>query len=85
MLEMHKKVETHNSLMARINWLILLCAIICISLAISGALIYPLSSYNIIYILLYEVSIFAGVMILLRLVNEKGLPDEVSEPSKSWP
>ncbi|MFW9925134.1 MAG: hypothetical protein ACFFDM_00025 [Candidatus Thorarchaeota archaeon] len=56
-------------------WLIIFSGIICVSLAILGGFLYPLSSQGILAILAYEIVVILGVVGLLALVKKKALED----------
>ncbi len=71
--------------MKRPHLLVVLSGIICSVLALT-AIFYPAPSQtNIIEIIGYEIVVFIGIILLLCLINERGLPDGSKEGGKVWP
>ena len=64
------------------NWILIIAAVICVGLAIAGALMYPLNARGIFEILLFEISVIVVIFGLFRLIYDRGLPDEVTEARK---
>ena len=50
--------------------------IICIILAILGGFMYPLNTMDILWIILYEVTIFFAVVGILLLIQKEGFDEE---------
>ena len=46
--------------------------ILCIALAFSGALMYPLNTYNILWIILYEMTVILGGIGILYILYSRG-------------
>ena len=55
--------------------------IICMILAMLGGLMYPLNTMDILWIILYEVTIFISISGILLLIYREGFGEEVSEGS----
>lgn len=55
--------------------------IICMSLAMLGGLMYPLNTMDILWIILYEITIFLSISGILLLIYRQGFGEEVSEIS----
>jgi ABC-type multidrug transport system permease subunit len=52
--------------------------IICMILAMLGGIMYPLNTMHILWIILYEVSIFFAVFGILYIIRREGFADETS-------
>ena len=52
--------------------------IICIVLAILGGFMYPLNTVDIVWVILYEVTIIFAVTGILILIYKKGFDEEAS-------
>jgi len=63
-------------------WILIIAAVICVGLAIAGGLMYPLNACGIFEILLFEISVIIVIFGLIRLIYDRGLPDEVTEARK---
>ena len=50
--------------------------IICIILAMFGAFMYPLNTIDILWVILYEVTIFFAVVGILILIQKEGFEEE---------
>ena len=55
-----------------------LVGIICMILAMLGGLMYPLNTMDILWIILYEVTIFLSLSGILLLIYREGFEEEVS-------
>ena len=55
--------------------------IICMILAILGGLMYPLNTMDILWIILYETTIFISISGILLLIYREGFGEEVSDDS----
>ena len=55
--------------------------IICMILAMLGGLMYPLNTMDILWIILYEITIFISISGILLLIYREGFGEEVSEVS----
>lgn len=71
--------------MKRPHLLISIAGIICFALALV-AVVYPAPSQtSIIDIIAYEIPVFIGIILILCLINERGLPDEPKQGGRVWP
>ncbi len=52
--------------------------IICMILAMLGGLMYPLNTMDILWIILYELTIFLSISGILLLIYRQGFGEEVS-------
>jgi len=52
--------------------------IICMILAMLGGLMYPMNTMDILWIILYELTIFLSVSGILLLIRKEGFTEEVS-------
>jgi len=52
--------------------------IICMILAMLGGLMYPLNTMDILWIILYELTIFLCVSGILLIIRKEGFTEEVS-------
>ncbi len=52
--------------------------ITCMILAMSGGLMYPLNTMDILWIILYEMTIFFSISGILFLIYREGFEEEVS-------
>ena len=50
--------------------------IICMILAMAGGFMYPLNTMDILWIILYEVTIFFAVMGIILLIQKEGFEEE---------
>jgi len=50
--------------------------IVCMILAILGGFMYPLNTADILWVILYEVTIFFAVASILVLIQKKGFEEE---------
>jgi hypothetical protein len=58
-------------------WILVITAIICIALAITGALFYPLNTQPIPYLVAYELLTILFILGIMKLIYERGLPEEI--------
>ena len=52
--------------------------IICMILAMLGGLMYPLNTMDILWIILYEITVFLSISGILLLIYRQGFGEEVS-------
>jgi len=52
--------------------------LICMILAMLGGLMYPLNTMDILWIILYEITIFLSISGILLLIYRQGFGEEVS-------
>jgi len=52
--------------------------LVCMILAMLGGLMYPLNTMDILWIILYEITVFLGVSAILLLIYHQGYGEEVS-------
>ena len=52
--------------------------IICMILAMLGGLMYPLNTMDILWIILYEITVFLSISGILLLIYRQGFEEEVS-------
>ncbi len=57
------------------RWILYIAAIICIALALIGGMMYPLNQLDIISILAYEVVVIFFMLAIIKLIYDRGLPD----------
>ncbi|MGV9103879.1 MAG: hypothetical protein ACOC3C_07175 [Candidatus Thorarchaeota archaeon] len=69
--------STTETMIADRYWILIITAIICMALAISGAFFYPLDTQPITYLLAYELLTILFILGLMKLIYERGLPEEV--------
>lgn len=52
--------------------------IVCMILAMLGGLMYPLNTMDILWIILYEITVFLSISGILLLIYRQGFEEEVS-------
>jgi hypothetical protein len=52
--------------------------IVCMILAMLGGLMYPLNTMDILWIILYEITVFLSISGILLLIYRQGFGEEVS-------
>lgn len=56
---------------------LIIAGVLCAALAILGAIIPPLSDEELIFVIIYEVGVFAGLFFLLFIIDRRGIPTEM--------
>lgn len=56
---------------------LIIAGVLCAALAILGATMPPLSDEELVFIIIYEFGVFAGLILLLFTIDRRGIPAEM--------
>ncbi|MBD3158758.1 MAG: hypothetical protein GF309_08235 [Candidatus Lokiarchaeota archaeon] len=68
--------ETRMNVPSKAHWLLIISFIVSISLTVSAPFVPPLSDWRLLDIIVYEVTIIAGLVLIFGIIWMKGLPEE---------